>query len=98
LRAGIAACILLPGPGKHVGNPGELGSESMIESPKGEERTYGLWFGNRPDAARNDSAPHPPMHNRLRDIRLGELEFLDAVPRLPNRLLNQDCLRPGKFS
>jgi len=88
LRAGIAACILLAGPGKQVGSPGELGSESMIESPKDEKRTYELWFGNRPDAARKISAPPRPPDKMLGDMPLCEREFLDAGTGLSNCLLN----------
>ena len=98
LRAGIAACILLAGPGKQVGSPGELGSESMIKYPKTEERTYGLLFGSRPDAAWEISAPRHPPDNMLGDMPLCKLEFLDPVTGVPNCLLNWDLLHTRTYS
>ena len=98
LRAGIAACILLAGAGKQVGSPSELGSESMIESPKGEKRTYELWFDNRTAAARKISSPPRLPDNILGNMPLCDLEFLDAGTGLSNRLLNWDCLRTRKYS
>jgi hypothetical protein len=98
LRAGIAACILLAGPGKQVGSPSELGSESMIESPKDEKRTYELWFGNRPDAPRKISAPPRPLDNMLCDMSLCVHEFLDAGTGSSTHFLNWDHLRTRKYS
>jgi hypothetical protein len=70
----------------------------MIESPKGEKRTYELWFDNRTAAARKISSPPRLPDNILGNMPLCDLEFLDAGTGLSNRLLNWDRLHSRKYS